>query len=203
MSNHLTWHDSHVRKEDREKLNGHRGFVLWFTGLSGSGKSTLSAALELELHKRGIKTYRLDGDNVRMGLNQNLGFSAEDRAENIRRVGEAAKLMADAGLVTLTAFISPYQQDREGVKVSLGEDVAEVFVKAPLAVCEERDPKGLYKKARAGEIRNFTGIDDPYEEPEAPDLTLDTGKDSIQKNVSVLITYLQEKGVISTEANIR
>ncbi|MFC4736602.1 adenylyl-sulfate kinase [Bacillus daqingensis] len=203
MSSHLTWHDSHVRKEDREKLNGHRGFVLWFTGLSGSGKSTLSAALELELHQQGVRTYRLDGDNVRMGLNQNLGFSAADRAENIRRVGEAAKLMADAGLVTLTAFISPYEKDREGVKASLGEDVAEVFVKAPLAVCEERDPKGLYKKARTGEIRNFTGIDDPYEEPEAPELTLDTGKDSIEKNVSLLITYLQEKGVISSEANNR
>lgn len=160
----VTWHDHHVGREQRQKLNGHKGAVLWFTGLSGCGKSTIANAVDQLLHQRGIHTFVLDGDNIRMGLNKNLGFSPEDRTENIRRIGEVAKLFADAATIVSTAFISPYKADRDMVRALLptGEFV-EVYVNASLETCESRDPKGLYKKARAGEIKGFTGIDAPYE----------------------------------------
>lgn len=196
-SENIVWHDSKVTKEDRQKQNKHKSAVLWFTGLSGSGKSTLSVELEKELYGLGIHAYRLDGDNIRQGLNSNLGFSPEDRTENIRRIGEVGKLMTDAGLFTLTAFISPYQKDREMVRESMepGEFI-EVYVKCSLEACEVRDPKGLYKKARAGEIKNFTGIDAPYEEPENPEITVETDKQSLEESVEMILTYLREKGYI-------
>lgn len=196
-STNITWHESNVTKKDRQEKNNHRSTALWFTGLSGSGKSTVSVALEKELHKLGIHTYRLDGDNVRHGLNKNLGFSPEDRKENIRRIGEVANLMVDAGLVTLTAFISPYREDRDGARALLEEnEFIEVYVKCSVEECEERDPKGLYQKARAGEIKGFTGIDAPYEEPSNPEVIVDTEKQSLEESVQVLITYLKEKGYI-------
>jgi adenylylsulfate kinase len=189
----IVWHDSKVTKEDRQKLNGHKSVVLWFTGLSGAGKSTLSVEVEKELHQRGIRTYILDGDNIRHGLNKDLGFSAEDRKENIRRIGEVAKLMVDAGIVTLTAFISPYREDREMVRQLLGEkEFIEIYVKCSLEECERRDPKGLYKKARAGEIKGFTGIDDPYEEPENPELVVETDKQTLEESIKQIIAYLEE-----------
>lgn len=169
----VVWHSHAVTRQDRERKNGHRGAVLWFTGLSGSGKSTLAGALEQELFRRGIRTYLLDGDNVRHGLCRDLGFSDTDRRENIRRVGEVAKLMVDAGLVVLSAFISPHRAERQMVQEMLDNgQFIEVFVDTPLAICEARDPKGLYKKARAGELKNFTGIDSVYESPMAPDIHL-------------------------------
>lgn len=193
----IVWHHSKVTKEDRQKLNGHKSVVLWFTGLSGAGKSTLSVEVEKELHQRGVRTYILDGDNIRHGLNKDLGFSAEDRKENIRRIGEVAKLMVDAGIVTLTAFISPYREDRELVRQLLGEkEFIEIYVKCSLEECERRDPKGLYKKARAGEIKGFTGIDDPYEEPENPELVVETDKQSLEESVKQVITYLEENGYL-------
>lgn len=162
----IVWHESAITKEDRLKLNDHQSPVLWFTGLSGSGKSTITVALEKALYEKGIRTYRLDGDNIRHGLNNNLGFSPEDRKENIRRIGEVSKLMSDAGLITLTAFISPYREDRDNVRQLLAKgDFIEVYIKCSLESCEARDPKGLYQKARSGEIKQFTGIDAPYEEP--------------------------------------
>ena len=167
-----------ITKQDRERLNGHAGKVVWFTGLSGAGKSTLANALEQELHAQGLGTYILDGDNIRQGLNKDLGFTDADRVENIRRIAEVAKLMMDAGLVVLTAFISPFQQDRESAKALIGRaNFVEVFVDTPLQVCEHRDPKGLYKKARNGRLPNMTGIDSPYEAPANPDLTI-TGESS-------------------------
>jgi adenylylsulfate kinase len=193
----IVWHDSKVTKEDRQKLNGHKSVVLWFTGLSGAGKSTLSVEVEKELHQRGIRTYILDGDNIRHGLNKDLGFSAEDRKENIRRIGEVAKLMVDAGIVTLTAFISPYREDREMVRQLLGEkEFIEIYVKCSLEECERRDPKGLYKKARAGEIKGFTGIDDPYEEPENPELVVETDKQTLEESIKQIIAYLEENGYL-------
>jgi adenylylsulfate kinase len=189
----IVWHDSKITKEDRQKLNGHKSVVLWFTGLSGAGKSTLSVEVERELHQRGIRTYILDGDNIRHGLNKNLGFSTEDRKENIRRIGEVSKLMVDAGIVTLTAFISPYREDRDMVRQLLDEkEFIEIYVKCSLEECEKRDPKGLYKKARTGEIKGFTGIDDPYEAPENPELVVETDKQSIEESVKQVITYLEE-----------
>ncbi|KXH81797.1 adenylyl-sulfate kinase [Sporosarcina sp. HYO08] len=178
-------------RADRQQLNGHRSAILWFTGLSASGKSTISVALEAALYERGIRTYRLDGDNVRFGLNKNLGFSQEDRTENIRRIGEVSKLMIDAGLLTLTAFISPYREDREQVRdlVEKGEFI-EIYVEASLETCEERDPKGLYKKARLGEIKGFTGIDAPYEEPDDPEIKIDTNRLSVEESVNVIVDYL-------------
>ena len=162
-----------ITKEDRERLNGHPGRVVWFTGLSGSGKSTLANALEQALHAQGRRTCILDGDNIRQGLNKDLGFTDADRVENIRRIAEVAKLMLDAGLVVLTAFISPFQQDRASARALIGKaNFVEVFVDTPLQVCEQRDPKGLYKKARNGQLPNMTGIDSPYEAPENPDLTI-------------------------------
>ncbi|WP_077328358.1 adenylyl-sulfate kinase [Virgibacillus siamensis] len=196
-SENIVWHDSKVTKEDRQKLNDHKSAVIWFTGLSGSGKSTVSVELEKELHAQGVRTYRLDGDNVRHGLNKNLGFSPEDRKENIRRIGEVSKLMVDAGLFTLTAFISPYREDRDDVRELLEDgEFIEVFVNASVETCESRDPKGLYKKARAGEIKGFTGIDAPYEEPKNPEVTVDTDKQSLEESVQQIVAYLKEKGYV-------
>ncbi|MFV0443510.1 MAG: adenylyl-sulfate kinase [Planctomycetaceae bacterium] len=194
----VTWHDHRVSSADREQIKGQKGAVLWFTGLSASGKSTVANTVDHMLHSQGKHTYLLDGDNIRMGLNKNLGFSAEDRAENIRRIGEVAKLFADAGLVTLTAFISPYRRDRDAVRALLPEgEFIEVFVDASLETCEKRDPKGLYKKARAGEIKGFTGIDDPYEAPEKPELTLDADNKGIDELAQEVIAFLKSKGLLS------
>ncbi|RCW65862.1 adenylyl-sulfate kinase [Saliterribacillus persicus] len=196
-STNIIWHESNITKADRYKQNNHKSAVLWFTGLSGSGKSTLSVALENELFQLGIHTYRLDGDNVRHGLNKNLGFSPEDRSENIRRIGEVGKLMSDAGLLTLTAFISPYQEDRDQVRSILEKDeFIEIYVKCNLEACESRDPKGLYKKARAGEIKGFTGIDAPYEEPTNPEIIVETDNQSLEESVQVIINYLKEKNYL-------
>lgn len=193
----IVWHPSLIKKEDREKLLGQKGIVIWFTGLSGSGKSTLAHAVEEMLHKMGRLTYVLDGDNIRHGLNKNLGFSPEDREENIRRIGEVAKLFSDAGVITMTAFISPYRKDRDQARALLPEgEFIEVFVKVPLEVAEQRDPKGLYKKARAGEIKEFTGIDAPYEEPLNPELVIDTSKLSLKESAQKVLDYLKEKGII-------
>ncbi len=192
------WHDHRVSSADRKKLKRHKGAVLWFTGLSGSGKSTIANTVDHLLHARGQHTYLLDGDNIRMGLNKNLGFSAEDRAENIRRIGEVSKLFADAGLITLTAFISPYRADRDAVRALMPDgEFVEVLVDASLETCEARDPKGLYKKARAGEIKGFTGIDDPYEAPEKPELVLDSDTKSIDELAEEVVAYLERTGLLS------
>jgi len=196
-STNIVWHESGVTKEDRQKLNNHKSGVLWFTGLSGSGKSTVSVALEKEIHARGIRTYLLDGDNVRHGLNKNLGFSPEDRTENIRRIGEVGKLMSDAGVLTLSAFISPYQEDRDQVRALLEEDeFIEIYVKCSVDTCEDRDPKGLYKKARAGEIKGFTGIDAPYEEPVNPEIVIETDKQTLEESVQTITDYLKKAGYL-------
>jgi len=192
-SSNVRWHDAHVSRADREKLNGHRSAVLWFTGLSGSGKSTLAHAVEEYLHARGIRTYVLDGDNVRHGLCGDLGFSDVARRENIRRIGEASRLFVDAGVVVLTAFISPFRSDREQVRNLLPDDFIEIYCDSPLEVCESRDVKGLYERARAGEIREFTGISSPYEVPEEPEMTVDTGHLTLEQSVRQVIDYLKEK----------
>lgn len=193
----VTWHDHRVSKDDRRKLMKHKSAVLWFTGLSACGKSTIANTVDHKLHELGIHTFVLDGDNVRMGLNKNLGFSAEDREENIRRIGEVAKLFTDSGLFVLTAFISPYRKDRDNCRALLGEgEFIEVFVDASLETCEARDPKGLYKKARAGEIKNFTGIDDPYEAPEKPELTLDSDNKGIDECADDVVAYLKSSGYL-------
>jgi adenylylsulfate kinase len=196
-SSHTRWHEPTVRRPDREKLNRHRGVILWFTGLSGAGKSTLAHALEETLHQRGIRTYVLDGDNVRHGLCKDLGFTDADRTENIRRIGEVSKLMLDAGLIVLTAFISPFRKDRALARsiVATG-DFIEIHCDAELAVCESRDPKGLYKKARAGQIPEFTGISSPYEAPEQPEVRLNTGRASVQGCIEELVSYLTTKGYL-------
>lgn len=198
-SSNVTWHESHIEREDREVRRGHRGAVIWFTGLSGSGKSTIATALDHRLFEDGRFSYVLDGDNVRHGLNGDLGFSPDDREENIRRIGEVAKLMADAGAVVLTAFISPYRKDRDRVREIQTRDMdfIEVLVDCPLDVCEERDPKGLYKKARAGEIPQFTGISAPYEAPEAPELVVNTSELSVGECVDALMEYLGAKGYLN------
>ncbi|WP_339747070.1 adenylyl-sulfate kinase [uncultured Rubinisphaera sp.] len=194
----VTWHDHTVTKVERRKLMGHKSAILWFTGLSGAGKSTVANTVDHLLHEKGIHTYVLDGDNVRMGLNKNLGFSAEDRTENIRRIGEVAKLFSDAGIFVLTAFISPYRIDRDRVREIMGEgEFIEVYVNASLATCEDRDPKGLYKKARAGEIKGFTGIDDPYEEPAKAELILDADTKSIDELAQEVVAYLDSNGYLS------
>jgi len=191
------WHDHSVSAEDRSSLKGHKSAVLWFTGLSACGKSTVANTVDHLLHSRGMHTYVLDGDNVRMGLNKNLGFSAEDRAENIRRIGEVAKLFMNSGTLTLTAFISPYRADRDAVRELLDEgQFVEVFVDASLETCEARDPKGLYKKARAGEIKGFTGIDDPYEAPEKPEITLNANDKGIDDLANEVVEYLEKNGFI-------
>lgn len=193
----IKWHHGKVTKEDRVKLMRQRGFTIWLTGLSGAGKSTIAVNLERSLLENGHQTYILDGDNIRHGLNKNLGFSPEDRAENIRRIGEVAKLFTDANIVTITAFISPYRQDRDNVRKLLkhGEFV-EVYVKCPVEKCEQRDTKGLYKKARAGEVKEFTGISAPYEEPLNPELTIDTSNMSVEESTRAIISYLEEKGYV-------
>jgi adenylylsulfate kinase len=195
----ITWHEGHVSRPERETLLKQRGATLWFTGLSGSGKSTIAFTLEHALVQQGQLAYVLDGDNIRHGLNKNLGFSAADREENIRRIGEVAKLFADAGLVVMTSFISPYRKDRDAVRAlheQAGLPFIEVHVATPIDTCESRDPKGLYKKARAGELKNFTGIDDPYEPPLKPEVTLDATNTSPQEATVQLLTYLGEKGLV-------
>ncbi|MGD9580890.1 MAG: adenylyl-sulfate kinase [Vampirovibrionia bacterium] len=198
VEKNITWHDHKVSKEDRHNLNNHKSCVIWLTGLSGSGKSTIANALEDKLHKRNFRTYTLDGDNVRHGLNKDLGFSDEDREENIRRISEVSKLFVDAGMIVMTAFISPFTKDRDIARSLVKEnEFIEVFVKCSIDVCEQRDTKGLYQKARAGIIKQFTGIDSPYEEPQKPEIILETDKLSIEESVQVLIKYLQEKGFIN------
>ena len=196
-STNITWHDAGITKEERREQNNHHSFVLWFTGLSGSGKSTVANAVAKALFDKNIRNYVLDGDNVRFGLNKNLGFSAEDRTENIRRIGEVSKLFVDSGQVVLTAFISPFQEDRAQVREILeGNEFLEVYVECPLEECEKRDPKGLYKKARNGEIRDFTGIDSPYESPANPELTINTSTQSVEECVQTVIEYLANRKFI-------
>jgi adenylylsulfate kinase len=193
----ITWHEGHVGHEERETLLNQKGAMIWTTGLSGSGKSTIAYTLEHALVQRGHLAYVLDGDNIRHGLNKNLGFSAEDREENIRRLGEVGKLFVDTGVITISAFISPYRKDRDLARETVGPDsFFEIFCYAPLDVCEERDPKGLYKKARAGEIKGFTGIDDPYEEPLNPEMVIDTSKTSPQEAAVALCEMLEKAGKI-------
>jgi len=193
----IVWHQGAVTRADREKMNGHRGCTVWLTGLSGSGKSTIAVDLEKRLWERGVRAYILDGDNVRHGLNKNLGFSPADRTENIRRIGEVAKLFSDGGVVTLTAFISPYRADRDQVRALMAEgDFVEVHVDCPVDVCEKRDVKGLYKKARAGEIKEFTGISAPYEAPEKPELTIRTAGQSVEASALQILQYLESHGVV-------
>ncbi|WP_457642991.1 adenylyl-sulfate kinase [Persephonella sp.] len=190
-------HRGKITKQDRRRLKGHKSFILWFTGLSGSGKSTIAHAVEEKLFEMGVHTYVLDGDNIRTGLNKDLGFSAEDREENIRRIGEVAKLFVDAGIVVLSAFISPYRKDRQFVRNLVEKDeFVEIYVKCPLEVCELRDVKGLYKKARQGIIKNFTGIDDPYEEPENPEIVLETDRETIEECVEKIINYLAQNNYL-------
>ncbi|MEP3480847.1 MAG: adenylyl-sulfate kinase [Fuerstiella sp.] len=195
----VTWHDHHVSNTERHQLNGHKGAVLWFTGLSGCGKSTIANAVDRLLHDRGIHTYVLDGDNIRQGLNKNLTFSPEDRKENIRRIGEVAKLFSDSGTIVLTAFISPYRQDRDQVRdlMPTGQ-FQEVHVDASVETCEGRDPKGLYQKARAGEIKDFTGIDAPYEAPKDAELHLDSNTKGVQELAHEVMTHLEANGFLAT-----
>ena len=194
----LHFHEHRVARELKEKRNQHKSRVLWFTGLSGSGKSTVANAAEKILHDMGLQTYVLDGDNVRMGLNKDLGFSHEDRTENIRRITEVANLFADSGSIVLTAFISPYREDRDKAREIIStDDFIEIFISADLSVCELRDTKGLYKKARAGEIKGFTGIDAPYEVPLNPELIVETDKNDIETCAQIVVDYLVEEGIIS------
>jgi len=194
----IVWHQGNVTRGDREKINGHKACTVWLTGLSGSGKSTIAVDLEKRLWERGVRAYILDGDNIRHGLNKNLGFSPEDRTENIRRIGEVAKLFTEAGVVALTAFISPYRADRDQVrKIMADGDFVEVHVDCPVEVCEQRDVKGLYKKARAGEIKEFTGISAPYEAPEKPELTINTAGQSVEDSAKQILAYLEKQGIIS------
>lgn len=194
----ITWHHHKITRAEREKLSGHKGMVLWFTGLSASGKSTVANIVDELLYQRGCRSYVLDGDNIRHGLNKNLGFSAEDRAENIRRIGEVAKLFADAGLFAITCFISPYRADRDAARaLNAPGTFIEIFADCPIEVCEQRDPKGLYKKARAGELKGFTGIDDPYEPPLKAELVLDAGSKSAETLADEVMAYLESVGSFS------
>jgi len=192
----IIWHDTGISREQREKLNNQKSVLLWFTGLSGSGKSTIATALQKKLIEEGKLTYILDGDNIRHGLNSDLGFSEEHRTENIRRIGEVSKLFVDAGLITITSFISPYKRDRDKVRSLVGKDFIEIFVKCNLKECEKRDPKGLYKKARSGEIKDFTGVSHPYEEPDNPEIVIETDKMNVKGSVKLIYNYLKEKKVI-------
>ena len=193
----ITWHEGTVTKAQREELNGHKGCTLWFTGLSASGKSTLANAVAGALHEAGCRTFVLDGDNVRHGLNKDLGFSPADREENIRRIGEVANLFSQAGVINLTAFISPYRGDRDKAREIAEEGCfLEIYVKCDLAECEKRDPKGLYKKARAGQLPEFTGISAPYEEPEQAELVVDTTHQTLEQSTECVIAYLQGRGII-------
>lgn len=192
----VVWHHATVTRQRREQLNGHKAAVLWFTGLSGAGKSTLAHAVEEELHQRGCRTFVFDGDNVRHGLCSDLGFSVADRSENIRRIGEMAKLFVEAGVIALTAFISPLRADRQRVRELMGQgDFIEIYVKCPLEVCETRDVKGMYQKARAGLIKEFTGISSPYEEPVSPDLIVDTAEETLAVSVNKVLELLRWRGV--------
>lgn len=193
ISENVVWHNPSVDREDRERLLRQKGVLVWFTGLSGSGKSTIANALQQRLYEQGKLTYVLDGDNVRHGLNGDLGFTLEDRNENIRRVGEVARLFVDAGIITLGTFVSPLREDRLQVRNLLEEDFVEVYIKCSLEVCEKRDPKDLYKKARNGELKSFTGIDSPYEEPENPEIILETDKEDIDICVNKIINFLDFK----------
>ncbi|MGQ7278854.1 adenylyl-sulfate kinase [Brevibacillus thermoruber] len=196
-SAHVVWHPTTVTKVDRQRQNGHKSCILWFTGLSGAGKSTLANAVEQQLHERGLKSYVLDGDNIRHGLNRGLGFGPADRKENIRRIAEVAKLFVDAGVIVLTAFISPFREDRELARGLVEPDeFVEIYVKCPLEECERRDPKGLYRKARSGEIAEFTGITSPYEEPLAPELVVESGTQSVEESVRIVLRHLEERGII-------
>jgi len=191
------YHNATVTRQRREKLNNHKSVVIWFTGLSGSGKSTLAHSVEEGLHKLGCRTFVLDGDNVRHGLSSNLTFSDDDRKENIRRIGEAAKLMMEAGGIAITAFISPFREDRDNVRGLLSkEDFIEIFCNASLEVCESRDVKGLYKRARAGEIKNYTGIDSPYEAPINPELVIDTDGETLEESAIKVIEFLKSKNIV-------
>ncbi len=198
MAKNLTWHPHKITKIQREKIKEQKGCVLWFTGLSGSGKSTIANELEYRLYKNGYHTYLLDGDNIRLGLNKDLGFSEEDREENIRRVAEVAKLFLDAGLITITAFISPFEKDRKKAEEIINkENFIEIFIDAPLQECIKRDPKGLYEKALKGEIKNFTGINSPYEKPLSPDIHIETSKLDIISSVDQIMDFLKEREIIS------
>lgn len=193
----IIWHPAAISKSDRQSLNGHKSCVLWFTGLSGSGKSVLANAVDEKLYRKGIQSYVLDGDNIRHGLNKDLGFQTGDRIENIRRIGEVAKLFVDSGQMILTAFISPFREDRDMVRALFPKgEFFEIYVKCPLHVCEQRDPKGLYKKARNGEIKHFTGIDSPYEAPLSPDFIIESDQTSISDGADLIINALQNKGII-------
>ncbi|WP_077622737.1 adenylyl-sulfate kinase [Sediminibacillus massiliensis] len=197
MKNHIIWHPATITKSDRQRLNNHKSCALWFTGYSGSGKSTLANEVDHQLFSMGVRSFVLDGDNIRHGLNKGLGFSKNDRIENIRRVGEVAKLFVDSGQIVMTAFISPYREDRENVrKLFKQEEFKEIYVECPFEICERRDPKGLYKKARKGEIRDFTGIDSPYEPPVDPELVISTHNCSVAKAAEKIIDYLVDEGVI-------
>jgi adenylylsulfate kinase len=197
-SKNLTWHEGQVSRTDREGMLKQKGVTIWFTGLSGSGKSTIAVAAEAALQKQGRLTYILDGDNIRQGLNSNLGFSPEDRSENIRRIGQVAKLFTDAGVIVLTAFISPYREDRDQVREIMGDgDFVEAYVSADVETCEKRDVKGLYAKARSGEIPNFTGISAPYEEPSKPEIVVDSAAQSVDESVEQLLGFLKDRGYLS------
>jgi len=192
----LVWHPHKVTRKDREKIKNQKSCVLWFTGLSGSGKSTIANEVENQLNKMGFHTYLLDGDNIRYGLNNDLGFSDSDRKENIRRISEVAKLFVDSGLITLTAFISPFREDRQQARDIIGKDFIEVFIDTPFEECAKRDPKGLYKKALNGEIKNFTGLDSPYEPPVNPEIHIKTLECDVEECVKKIIEFLKEKGYI-------
>ena len=195
----ITWHAGAVTRADRERLLGQQGVTVWLTGLSAAGKSTIAVLLERMLLERGRFAYRLDGDNVRHGLNRNLGFSPEDRAENIRRIGEVAKLFTDAGVIVLVSFISPYRRDRDAVRALLGPgEFVEVYVKVSVEAAEKRDPKGLYKKARAGEIKGFTGIDDPYEEPDRPEVVIETERTKPDQAAEQILAYLDRRAAVGS-----
>ncbi|WP_449536630.1 adenylyl-sulfate kinase [Ferdinandcohnia sp. Marseille-Q9671] len=193
----IIWHQATVTKHDRQKRNNHKSCVIWFTGLSGSGKSSLANALDKELYAQNVQSYVLDGDNIRHGLNAGLGFSKDDRKENIRRIGEVSKLFVDSGQIVSTAFISPFREDRDQVRALFPDDeFIEVFVKCPISVCENRDPKGLYKKARKGEISEFTGISSPYEEPEHPELVIESDQLTILQSVNTIIDFLKARNIL-------
>jgi adenylylsulfate kinase len=199
IATNVHWHDGEVSRDDRYRTLGQKGATLWFTGFSGSGKSTVAVALEQALMRRSRLSDRLDGDNIRLGINKNLGFSAADRTENIRRIGEVGKLFADAGIIVLSSFISPYRADRDSVRAlhqEGGLDFIEIYVDCPLDEAERRDPKGLYKKARAGQIKNFTGIDDPYEAPNAPELVLKTAEMTLSQEVDAIIELMIQRGIL-------
>ena len=195
----IKWHESTINRQNLESLRGHKGMVLWFTGLSGSGKSTLANALNEVLHSKKVSTFLLDGDNIRHGLCRDLGFSDKDREENIRRIGEVANLFMNAGIVTITAFVSPFRSDREKVRKIIGKDFIEIFCAANLDICETRDTKGLYKKARLGEIKDFTGISSPYEIPNDPEIIIETGSLDLNSSVRQIMRYLSEKDLLNLD----